>query len=291
MNLIALFLGLALERLLTRLLHLREMRWLDGWFDAGLGLVHKAPAPLSWLVAMGIVALPALPVAAVGLYFGHIVYGVLYVLFAAVVLMFSLGPRDLVAEVDEYLDAATGGRPEEADTIARGLIESDTLPRRTARALESAIVVQANNRIFGVLFWFMVLGPAGAWGYRLADLCRRRAVFEAARREDAAPAHEVQTLFELIAWLPARLLALTYAAAGSFEDATEDWRQYYRETSHRFMRMSEDVVAAAGVGAIRSRCAEEDTVGRVRAAASLVRRAVLIWLTAISLATLVGLAP
>ncbi len=291
MNLIALFLGLALERLLSRLLHLREMRWLDGWFDAGLEFVRRAPGPLSWLVAIGFVVIPALPVALVGIYFGHIVYGVLYVLFAAVVLMFSLGPRDLVAEVDAYLDAAAGDRAEEADAIARGLIESDTLPRGTARALESAIVVQANHRIFGVLFWFMVLGPAGAWGYRVADLFRRRAVFEAARREDAAPSHEVQVLFEFVAWLPARLLALTYAAAGSFEDATEDWRRYYRETSHRFMRVSEDVLAAAGLGAIRSRCAEEDTQGRVRAASRLVRRGVLIWLTAISLATLVGLAP
>ena len=291
MNLIALFLGLALERLLNRLLHLREMRWLDGWFDAGLALVRRAPGPLPWLVAVGVVVIPALPVALVGIYFGHIVYGVFYVLFAAVVLMFSLGPKDLVAEVDEYLDAAAGDRAEAADAIARGLIESDTLPRGTARALESAIVVQANHRIFGVLFWFMVLGPAGAWGYRVADLFRRRAVFEAARADDAAPAHQVQALFELIAWLPARLLALTYAAAGSFEDATEDWRRYYRKTSRRFMRVSEDVVAAAGVGAIRSRCAEEDTMGRVRAASRLVRRGVLIWLTAISLATLVGLAP
>ena len=291
MNLIALFLGLALERLLTRLLHLREMRWLDGWFDAGLGLVGRAPAPLAWLVAIGIVVIPALPVALVGIYFGHIVSGVLYVVFAAVVLMFSLGPRDLVTEVDEYLKAAGGERSEEADAIARGLIESDTLPRGTARALESAIVVQANHRIFGVVFWFMVLGPAGAWGYRVAALFRRRAVFEAGRRDDAAPAQEVQALFELIAWLPARLLALTYAVAGSFEDATEDWRRYYRKTSRRFMQVSEDVVAAAGVGAIRGRCDKDDTLGRVRAASRLVRRGVLIWLTAISLATLVGLAP
>ena len=78
--------------------------------------------------------------------------------------------------------------------------------------------------------------------------------------------------------------------AGSFEDATEDWRRYYRATSRRFMRVSEDVVAAAGVGAIRSRCPEEDTLERVRSATRLVRRSVLIWLTAISLATLVGVA-
>ena len=121
MNLIALFLGLALERLLTQLLHLRETRWLDGWFDAGLSLLGKGPAPVSWLVAVGVVVIPALPVAMVGIYFGHIVSGVLYVLFAALVLVFSLGPRDLMAEVSEYLKAAEGDQPDAAEAIARGL--------------------------------------------------------------------------------------------------------------------------------------------------------------------------
>lgn len=290
MNLIALFLGLALERLLTQLLHLREMRWLDGWFDAGLSLLRKGSVPLSWLVSVSVVVIPALPVAMVGIYFGHIVSGVLYVLFAALVLVFSLGPRDLMAEVSEYLQAAGSDRPGAAEAIARGLLENETAGEGSGGALESAVVVQANHRIFGVLFWFMVLGPAGAWGYRVADLFRRRSVFESARSGETAAYHVVQVLFEIVAWLPARLLALTYAVAGSFEDATEDWRRYYRATSRRFMRVSEDVVAAAGVGAIRSRCPEEDTVGRVRSAGRLVRRSVLIWLTAISLATLVGLA-
>ena len=289
MNLIALFLGLALERLLTQLLHLREIRWLDGWFDAGLSLLRKGPVPVSWLVAVGLVVIPTLPVAMVGVYFGHIVSGVVYVLFAALVLVFSLGPRDLMAEVDAYVKAVERDQPGAAEAIARGLLENETAGEG-GRALESAVVIQANHRIFGVLFWFMLLGPAGAWGYRVADLFRRRSVFQAARNGEAAANHVVQVLFEIVAWLPARLLALTYAVAGSFEDATEDWRRYYRATSRRFMRVSENVVAAAGVGAIRGRCPEEDTVGRVRSAARLVRRSVLIWLTAISLATLVGLA-
>jgi membrane protein required for beta-lactamase induction len=289
MNLIALFLGLALERLLTQLLHLREIRWLDGWFDAGLSLLRKGPVPVSWLVAVGLVVIPTLPVALVGVYFGHIVSGVVYVLFAALVLVFSLGPRDLMAEVDAYVKAVERDQPGAAEAIARGLLENETAGEG-GRALESAVVIQANHRIFGVLFWFMLLGPAGAWGYRVADLFRRRSVFQAARNGEAAANHVVQVLFEIVAWLPARLLALTYAVAGSFEDATEDWRRYYRATSRRFMRVSEDVVAAAGVGAIRSRCPEEDTLERVRSATRLVRRSVLIWLTAISLATLVGVA-
>lgn len=289
MNLIALFLGLLLERVLTRLLHLREIRWLDGWFDAGLRLVRTAPGPVAWGVAAVTVLVPVLPVAAVGLYFGHVVSGVLYVLFAALVLVFSLGPRDLMAEVDEYFAAAAGHASRPVEAVVAGLIEADPTAPGAERELAAGVLVQANHRIFGVLFWFMLLGPAGAWGFRVADLLRRRGVFEAARSGEPVPP-AVRGLFELVAWLPARLLAVTYAVAGSFEDATEDWRRYSRETSRRFLRVSEDVLAAAGIGAIRGRCPAEDAAGRLRSAAQLVRRSFLVWLTAISLATLVGVA-
>lgn len=290
MNLIALFLGLLLERLLTRLLHLREMRWLDGWFDLGLGWMQRLPPLLAWAAGAAVILIPALPVAWIGISFGHVLAGVLYVLFAAVVLMFSLGPRDLVADVEEYLRVSAAGDADHVASVARGLTEAPyRAPDGGAAGMERAVFVQANHRIFGVLFWFMLLGPAGAWGFRVADLFRRRSVFEAHRRGETAD-HRVLVLYEIAAWLPARTLALTYAVAGSFEDAAEDWKRLYRETSNRFLRVSEEVLAAAGVGAIRGRCADLDGPGRVRAAVDLVKRSVLIWLTVISLATLLGFA-
>ncbi|MEJ2515012.1 MAG: regulatory signaling modulator protein AmpE [Gammaproteobacteria bacterium] len=290
MNLLALFLGLLLERLLTRLLHLREMRWLDGWFDLGMDWMRRLPAPLPWMVGIAVIGIPVVPVAWVGLAFGHVLSGLLYVLFAAGVLVFSLGPRDLFEEVQAYLRVLDGGDAADAATIARGLTEAPyEVPRGGAAAMESAVLVQANHRIFGVLFWFMLLGPAGAWGFRVADLFRRRSVFEAHRRGEA-PDSTILVLYEIVAWLPARALALTYAVAGSFEDAAEDWKRLYRETSDRFLRASEEVLAAAGVGAIRGRCADLDATGRARAALDLVKRSVVIWLTVISIATLLGVA-
>lgn len=287
MNLIALILGLALERLLTRLLHLRELRWLDDWFDRGAAWIRAAPAGLAWLVGLGVMLLPVVPVAWVAWAFGDLLYGLAYLAFAALVLFFSLGPQDLLAQLKLWLDAQAQGDMATAAAVARSIQEPDgeRPPIEPARPLECAVFVQANHRIFGVVFWFMLLGPAGAWGYRVADLFRRRL---RASGGGGRSTRAVEALFGLLAWVPARLLALSYAVAGSFDDAVQDWRDYYRQTSAGFFHVSEDILAAAGIGAIRRRCPANDALAAMQAARQLVLRALTVWVTVIALLTLAG---
>ena len=112
--------------------------------------------------------------------------------------------------------------------------------------------MQANNRIFGVMFWFMVLGPAGAWLYRVSDLLRRRAAFEAARQ--GVPAHGgdlgsvLTDLHGALAWMPARLAALSYALAGSFEDAVGNWKVAVDSAGAGLLDRAEGLLARVGKG-------------------------------------------
>ena len=107
MNLVALLLGLALERLLTNLLHLRELRWFDRYFDWTLQSLNRFSGLAAAVLAAVYSIVPVLPVLGVGLAFGERLYGIPYVLFAALVLIFSIGPRDLGEEVEEYCQAVT----------------------------------------------------------------------------------------------------------------------------------------------------------------------------------------
>lgn len=287
MNLIALILGLLLERSLSRLLHLRELRWLDDWFERGARWIRGAPGMAGPWIALVVMLLPAVPVAWLAWTFGDAWVGVPWLLFSAVVLFFSFGPQDLLAQLQDWLDARERGNELEAEAIEVAILESDggTAEEPTPRAFEAAIFVQANHRIFGVVFWFMVLGPAGAWAYRVADLFRR---YIRATGSGGPATQLCETLFGLAAWLPSRLLALSYAVAGSFDDAFEDWRAYVQRTSGAFFRVSENILAAAGIGAIRRRCPEGGTPTAVRDARQLLRRALLIWITVIAALTLVG---
>ncbi|HZF14423.1 MAG TPA: regulatory signaling modulator protein AmpE [Steroidobacteraceae bacterium] len=295
MNLVALILALIVERLTTRWLHLREAHWFDGYFEWSLGRVAKLRGARVVAIALVFTLLPVLPVAAVAVIFSEWLSGFAYVGFAMFVLIFSFGPRDLKEETDEYLAALARGDNERAQRAARALMEHDARQRMHAapNTIEDAIFVQANNRVFGVAFWFLVAGPAGAWLFRVTDLMRRHAVMEhrdlferEARGIDFVRA--VQAIHGVLAWLPARLLAIGFALAGSFDDAFASWRAVVRDRLTGFFERNDEVLMHVGRGALGAIDSHRGSDHRCRAAVQLVWRAALIWLVGVSLLVLFG---
>ena len=297
MNLIALLFGIWIEQRLASLLRLREPRWFDPYFDWGLRHLSGANAGQALVMTALIGLLPVLPVAIIAWLFANKLLGILYLAFSLVVLLFSLGPRNLAEDVEDYTRVLREPDEQLRAQRAKAITERDapTDPAERTRAIEDAIFVQANNRMFGVILWFMLLGPTGAWLFRVTDLMRRRAVFEGGRaREQTGVTPDyvaaVQRVHGALAWLPARLLALGYALAGSFEDAVSDWRAYYQHCSEHFFEVNDAVLACAGSGALRNRAfaADVDAAQVVGGAMRLVNRTLIVWLTAIALLTVVG---
>ncbi len=300
MTLIALLLGLLLERTLTHALHLREPRWFDRYLDWALARFRTVRGGRAMLLTIVLVLLPVLPVGVIAWVFHEVLLGILYVAFGALVLVFSLGPRDLKDEVDDYVESLERGDREAAERVAREIMEHDAA-QRTGTApdtLEDAIFVQTNNRVFGVAFWFMLLGPAGAWLFRVSDLMRRRAVFEYRGRADNSAmvpdfVEALQTIHGALAWAPARLLALGYALAGSFDQALNEWRRSVQAAGARFFDTNDHLLASVGRGALDtdaepSEFAVLPDVQRVRACMRLITRSLLIWLVFLSTLVLIG---
>jgi membrane protein required for beta-lactamase induction len=298
MTLIALLLSLLLERILTHLLHLRELRWLDRYADwsrrrlpAGSGFWPK-------IVAAFLVALPVLPVALISAALGSHLLGLPQLAFAVLVLLFSFGPRDLKDELDDYIAALVRGDGAEAAGSAKELLEADAAGRGAGLrvAVEDAIFVQANNRVFGVIFWFMLLGPAGAWLFRISDLMRRRAAFEVARAGQPVAEDSFGAAFRwvhgVLAWIPARLTAAAYALAGSFEDAVGNWRSAVDQASHGLLDRTEDLLARVGKGSLQPSLVEVPTaeldLATIRGARRIVLRALWVWLAVIAALILAG---
>jgi membrane protein required for beta-lactamase induction len=293
MSLLALLLALICERGLTHLFHLREPRWLDrycDWVARWLGGATRLPAAVTALM------LPVLPVAALDIMLGGHLLGLPQLAFAVIVLLVSFGPRDLRDEVDDYLAALGRGDRDEADGRAKELLEADAAGRGAGlrEAVEEAIFVQANNRIFGVILWFMLLGPAGAWLFRVSDLMRRRMAFEAARGGDAARPQDraLAALHGLLAWIPARLAAGSYALAGSFEDAVGNWRTAVDRAAQSVLDRNDDLLARVGKASLQPSLAglppESLDAATARGAWRIVSRSTLIWLALIALLVLAG---
>ena len=303
MTLIALLIGLIIERLATQIFHWRRMRWLERIIDKGFSLAARfagLPALISVIVLTVILVLP---VAAVTIVLGDTLFGFPHVVLAVVVLFFSLGPNDIGEDVNEYCSALEEGDEERIEQTAKTLVENTLpdAPLERIRCVEEAVCIQANNRLFAVIFWFVLLGPLGplgAWAYRVTDLVRRRAVFQAGRVErDAAtivPLREAAVaLHGWLAWIPARLTAIGYAVAGHFDAALAAWRSRADVPAATTSENSERLLARVGTAALALEAGEDEdlTARGVRgatAAKRLVFRLLLIWAVIISAMTLYG---
>ena len=300
MNLIALLIGLVVERLATQLFHLRELRWLDRIIDIGFRQVDRFanwPALIPVAILTVILVLPVL-VVVFGL--GDALFGFPYLLLAIIVLFFSLGPKDIGEEVDEYCAALEAEDEEEILKTAKALTEkelpSDPLERIVK--VEEAVCVQANNRLFAVIFWFVLLGPIGAWSYRVTDLIRRRAVFNASSDDDIHKTTDMVLeaagqLHGWLAWIPARLTAIGYAMAGSFEGALSAWRTLDGASAKTQSEHSEALLARVGIGALALQSNEDESASKrgvrgATAANGLVFRLLFIWAAVIAAMTLYG---
>lgn len=172
-----------------------------------------------------------------------------------------------------------------------GLEDATELSRDAIESLLRLALV----RLFGVLFWFVLLGVFGAVLYRLSHLCHRR--------WQGDPDSLLGQAITLLDWLPTRVAALGFAIAGNFEDALYGWRTQATGWPDR----NEGVLLATAAGALGVRLGGERHVAGevlslpelgsgeaaapefVDGAVALVWRVVLIWLAALGLVWLGGL--
>ena len=301
MNLIALLIGLVIERLATQWFHWRRMRWLDRIIDFGFKQAERVAnwPPLIPVILLAVMLV--LPVFAVIFSLGGTLSGFTYLILAVVVLFFSLGPKDVGEEVDEYCKALESEDEEAIHNSVKAIVEGDVPEdaRDRIRAVEEAICVQANNHLFAIVFWFVLLGPLAAWAYRVTDLIRRRAVFNAARGEASEGSETLLrdaavNLHGWLAWIPARLTAIGYATAGNFDEALSAMRVPTEQRDATVSEHSENLLARVGTAALALVDEPDESItergmrGAI-AANHLVFRLLIIWAVIISAMTLYGL--
>ena len=216
------------------------MRWLDGRF----------PGDGFWRGPFGVVLALVPPLLAVGLFqlaLRDSVYGVPALVFGIAVLFYAWGPRDLDVDVDAV--AAATDPVERHDAAARLWPPGEPVSL-SGGTLVGAVFRNARRRWFGVLFWFLLLGPVGALLYRLAAL--------AAEGKDThlLPAGNVagaRTLLAVLDWPVAQLMTLSMALVGNFDAVFGAWREHGGAS----FSLDAGFLAAAARACVRSELAEE----------------------------------
>ena len=269
MKLLALLIGLLVERLATQLFHLRRLPWMDRAIDFGFRQASKVASwPYRWSHPY---SLCASDLATSGSMFR--------ISFSPSSCCFSPWGQRISGRI-----LTNTAKRSKRMTLSASLLPRSPSPRRTFPTM------------FAVVFWFVLLGPVGAWAYRVTDLIRRRAVFNAQREEmDGATTivEASETLHGWLAWVPARLSAIGYAMAGSFDGALSAWRKPAEESSDSSHVQSERLLARVGTGALALPDVGKETIAEraVRGATTangLVMRALFIWAAVIAAMTLYG---
>lgn len=172
------------------------------------------------------------------------VWGFFSFAFGIVVLIYSLGPRDLDAQVQDYLDSISRD-----DTEGALLHASEALNRRlegspscVADSFRRGILLTLNNRMLGVMFWFVVLGPVGALLYRLSCL-----LVEQQRETDSEFSITVNRLYAILAWVPARISVICFAFMGSFIESASRWESLAEFVS----KDSDTLIIETGLAALK----------------------------------------
>ena len=191
-----------------------------------------------------------------------------------------MGPDCLVSDIEAYLDARSLGDDDEALHYASVLTgrSASTSPDQQISDVTRAILSTANERVFSVLFWFVLLGPLGAVLYRFTH--------NISKQNEGKAMHKAATLVQSsMAWAPARLLSIGYALTGHFDGAVQAYRNHPQEEN--IAMSNHDVLISTGLGALRHQLMT-DEISCIRSARSLVTRSILIWIAVLALLTLGG---
>lgn len=169
----------------------------------------------------------------------------------------------------------------------------------TARVAIEQGLLAAHRDVFGPVAWFIVLGPAGAVLYRVS--AQLSELWDPRNAPDlgAFGAFAARAFF-WIDWLPARLTAASFAAAGDFADAVYCWRAQAAAWKPR----ADGIILASGGGALGVRLGdslhqdgglhfrpelgtgETADVDHLQQAMGLIWRALVLWLFLVFLVSL-----
>lgn len=250
---------------------------------AGLaGAVRHLPDIGQWPQLLLLVALPVVIVwlAYDLLWSAHLVPLAFLLVLAVLVVVFGDTRHDPIV-------------PELSDEQREQLADAETLQLASGYARRNALCGQLNE-LFTPLFWLFILGPVGSLACYLlryyATLGGEGTLCEVLGDDQEKPEPSVASaaaqMAELAAWLPARMLALSFALAGNFTSAwqTIQARLLTLDNNGELAQLAAEAAEPLRLDTtLTPEVALSDSVFQLQ---SLLHRALAVWMVFLALHTL-----
>jgi AmpE protein len=221
MTFIVTFIALIIERFFDWS-HLRGWYWFFAWAHA----IKQRFMQVSSYAALAIVVLPlVLLVAFISWLISGWLYGFVTLIFQLVIFIYCLGPKNLWADGFACINALVQGDPQAAADKLKtsfGAANNGGYQQSLHHHLLGNIFVESNRRVFAIVFWFFILGPAGAVLYRLLALLATDAPQATI---DSQMAQNARTSESVLDWIPVRILTFIFALGGHFVQVISVWRK------------------------------------------------------------------
>jgi AmpE protein len=277
LRLLAILIALVIVWSAPQLARWRDDRWFRSWVNrlgdtSGPGrvaIVLLVPVIAAAIIAGILASLPFFDLA--------------WLIFSIAVLVYTLGPREIETDIDAILRAPDTLRRDEAMAALRHDEEALTW---FAPALVGAAFYGALRRRFGVVLWFLLLGPAGGLGYRLAQILGR----DASLALDSATRTAAQRVADALDWIPAHLMVFAMALVSDFDAVIGAWKQWHHTSGSPRSRLDPDFLGAvaragvdadveAGDGYVQD---VSDPVAELEDARRVIRRVLIVWLAVVA---------
>lgn len=240
--------------------------WVQRTISAGKG----------WVTLAAVLAL-LLPVALLLWAVQGVAYGVVTLLLHVALLLCCVGRHDPLRSMSADFISAW----ERGDQAAAALVAEQQLGVVGDQAegllaqVRSRMVALSLQDYFVPAFWYLLLGPLGALGYRLLELTRQQWGDSASR-----PAG---ILVHALEWIPARLLALSLALVGQFDSTLRALRSIAAE----WEVSAGELVTLCARAALTEEPVDPET-GVLDSIRQLLLRAMLAWAVIIAFVSVLG---
>lgn len=283
MTLISILVALALEYVLGALDHLRDWSWFDRWMK---WLEQRHAERRFWDGPGGVLVSVGLPIAGLAVLGRALEDASTLFVFALGTFMFlySLG-TDLNSLLDRYTAALHADDDNTIAIVEEQIQVQNVAGQSGAERILRSVFIRSHEQLFGVVFWFIILGMAGGLLFALSLRLRRRV--GVANSGFAAAARR---LYAILSWPSSRAAALGFALAGNLVDAVDGWHGVEDGSADA----SEPMLCAVGLASLslgRNPPAEGDNTAvstQVEEVQALVNRTLLVWLTILGILTIGG---